>query len=106
MQRQRRTRPAEPAPFMSDVPFTQCTICLEAFASRGILWRLQCGHQFHKECWERNARSHATNQIKIAALGGIEALLKAMGEHPTHAEVQACTCWAMCNLTGNDANRR
>ena len=45
------------------------------------------------------------NQVKIAALGGIEALLKAMGAHPTHAEVQEQTCRALGNLAGNDANR-
>jgi hypothetical protein len=40
------------------------------------------------------AVNSAGNQAQIG-LGGIEALLKAMEEHPAHAGVQEAACWAL-----------
>ena len=38
------------------------------------------------------------NMVQIAALGGIETLLKAMEEHPAHSVVQEEACAALLNL--------
>ena len=44
-------------------------------------------------------------KVKIAAQGGIEALLKAMKDHPTHPGVQEGACWALFNLSFNAENK-
>ena len=48
------------------------------------------------------------NEVKIAAQGGIEALLKAMKEHPTIAGVQEKACWALLHIgwSNNDLQQR
>ena len=38
-------------------------------------------------------------------LGGIQAILKAMGEHPDNAEVQEEACGALKSLAANSANK-
>ena len=43
--------------------------------------------------------NNAENQVKIPNLGGIEALLKAMQDHPAHPEVQQAVCGALFNLS-------
>ena len=45
------------------------------------------------------------NQIQIAALGGIDDVLKAMRTHSLDAEVQRNACGSLWALTGNDANQ-
>jgi len=45
------------------------------------------------------------NQAQIAGLGGIEALVTAMKEHPAHAGVQEEACATLRNLTVNADNR-
>jgi len=44
-------------------------------------------------------------RVKMAALGGIEALVQAMGEHGASAAVQQHACAALCNLAVDDANK-
>ena len=44
------------------------------------------------------------NRKKVANLGGIEAILKAMNEHAAHAKVQETACEALDNLSFNDDN--
>ena len=46
----------------------------------------------------RNLAAHADSHFKIAALGGIDALLKAMEEHPAHAGMQEEACAALLNM--------
>ena len=38
------------------------------------------------------------NKVKIARLGGIEAILDALSGHKDDAEVQKQGCWALCNI--------
>ena len=57
-ERQERTRPSAQRPIITDGDFRQCAICLEHFGHRERLWRLQCGHMFHAECWDRMAHTH------------------------------------------------
>ena len=44
----------------------------------------------------------AANKIKIASLGGIEAIIKAMATHQDHNGVQENACAALRNLALND----
>ena len=41
---------------------------------------------------------NAENRIAIAAKGGIEAVVRAMGAHESSAEVQDAGCWALGNI--------
>ena len=43
--------------------------------------------------------------MKIGNLGGIEALLKAMKDHPAHPGVQEQACGALFNLAANAENK-
>jgi hypothetical protein len=45
------------------------------------------------------------NQVKIAALGGIEGVVAAMNVHFDNAGVQHRGCMALVNLAGKDANQ-
>ena len=47
----------------------------------------------------------STSALFGANLGGIEALLKAMKDHPTITEVQQQACAALYNLSGNAENK-
>ena len=62
LDRQRRTRPQAPIITIFDGDFRQCAICLEPFRYDDMLWRLQCGHTFHKDCWDRAAHTHVERQ--------------------------------------------
>ena len=42
------------------------------------------------------------NQVKIASLGGIEVIIKAMSTHKDHSGVQKNACGALGNLAVND----
>ncbi len=42
------------------------------------------------------------NRVKIASLGGIEAIIKAMSTHKDHNGVNARAFGALENLTAND----
>ena len=102
-QRQQRTRPGVDIPIVRDVEFTQCPVCLQEFQHRDIMWRLQCGHQYHKDCWERNSRTHIHNGIRGAPNEAPCAVCRGVGiivaEYPyagTH-EPEA----ALHTLTGN-----
>ena len=44
------------------------------------------------------AASNDANMVKVAALGGIEAILKAMGTHTHNADVQKQACGALGSL--------
>ena len=57
LDRQRRTRPQAPRITIFDGDFRQCATCLEFFRYVDKLWRLQCGHTFHVDCWDRAART-------------------------------------------------
>ena len=48
---------------------------------------------------------NADNQVKVAAAGGIEAVLGAMRQHGAVASVQEQGCRALWNLTANDDNK-
>eukprot|EP00959_Pyramimonas_sp_CCMP1952_P332775 6968572-Pyramimonas_sp.AAC.1 len=51
--RQMRIRPAATPPIISDGDFSKCAICLDLFMNHDKVWRLQCGHRFHAQCWDR-----------------------------------------------------
>ena len=54
----------------------------------------------------RSLALNDANSVKVAALGGIEAILKAMGTHTHNADVQKAACTALLSLTAsNDANK-
>ncbi len=42
------------------------------------------------------------NKVKIASLGGIEAIIKAMSTHKDHIGVQVNACRALWNLAANN----
>ncbi len=44
---------------------------------------------------------HIANRVKIASLGGIEAIIKAMSTHKDHSGVQKNACGALNNLAAN-----
>ena len=50
------------------------------------------------------AANNADNQARIAAAGGIEAVVRVMGEHQANAAVMQQACWALAYLAGLDAN--
>merc|ERR1712086_307539 len=68
LDRQRRTRPQAPAITIFDGDFRQCAVCLEQYVYGDKLWRLQCGHTFHKECWDRAARSPVWHLIATVSV--------------------------------------
>ena len=45
------------------------------------------------------------NKVKVAAEGGVGAIVSAMQHHPTHAKIQHAGCGALLNLTLNSANK-
>ena len=45
---------------------------------------------------------HIANEVKIASLGGIEAIIKAMSTHKDHIGVQENTCGVLRNLAVNN----
>ena len=45
--------------------------------------------------------SYVENQVKIASLGGIEAIVSAMKTHSGHEGVQEKGCMALVNLSAN-----
>jgi hypothetical protein len=69
-------------------------------------------HPAHSEvqeqaCWAlRNLAANADIQVNIAALGGIDDLLKAMEEHPAHAGVQEQACAALLNIGTSNRDRQ
>ena len=46
----------------------------------------------------RKFADNNNNQVKIASLGGIEAIIKAMNKHQDSAGVQASGSWALLNI--------
>ena len=58
-----------------------------------------------EETCSLNLAHNDDNQVKIAALGGIQAILKAMGAHADNAEVQEEACGALKSLAANAANK-
>ena len=48
---------------------------------------------------------HSFMVVEIAKQGGIDAIIKALGNHPDHAGVQEYGCGALMILAANDANR-
>ena len=45
------------------------------------------------------------NKVKVAAEGGVGAIVSAMQHHPTHAKIQHAACAALYNLTLNSDNK-
>ena len=57
-------------------------------------------------CWAlKNLAANADNQVKVAAEGGIRAILGAMQGHPASAQVQEAACLTLWNLALNDDNK-
>ena len=48
---------------------------------------------------------HSFMVVEIAKQGGIDAIIKALGNHPDHAEVQRRGCGALGSLAVNDDNK-
>ena len=44
------------------------------------------------------ADNNASNKAGIAAAGGIEAVVRVMGEHQANAAVMEEACWALCSI--------
>eukprot|EP00959_Pyramimonas_sp_CCMP1952_P071753 1498842-Pyramimonas_sp.AAC.1 len=53
LERQTRIRPSATPAIMSDGGCGKCAICLDQFMNHNEVWRLQCGHIFHAQCWDR-----------------------------------------------------
>ena len=58
-------------------------------------------------CWTlKNLACLADNQARIAAAGGIEAVVRVLGEHPIQhlakAAVMQEACWALGNIGWSD----
>jgi ribosome biogenesis protein Tsr3 len=57
-------------------------------------------------CWAlATLASNEANQVKIAELTCIEAVLAAMNAHFDSADVQENGCWALATLASNEANQ-
>eukprot|EP00959_Pyramimonas_sp_CCMP1952_P167333 3497135-Pyramimonas_sp.AAC.1 len=56
-------RPSATPPTISDGDFNKCAICRDHFMHHDEVWRLQRGHIFHAQCWERGARAHVDRQL-------------------------------------------
>eukprot|EP00959_Pyramimonas_sp_CCMP1952_P226726 4740580-Pyramimonas_sp.AAC.1 len=63
LERQTRTRPSATPPVISVGSCSKCAICLDQFIHYDKFWRLQCGHRFHAQCWDRVARAHVDRQL-------------------------------------------
>eukprot|EP00959_Pyramimonas_sp_CCMP1952_P449205 9405740-Pyramimonas_sp.AAC.1 len=60
-----RIRPSATPPIISDV-------------NRDKVWRLQCGHIFHAQCWDRVAHAHVDGQLAGALEGAASEALCAI----------------------------
>ena len=49
-----------------------------------------------------NLAAVAVNDSRIAAAGGIEAVVRVMGEHQANAAVMEQACWALGNIGWSD----
>ena len=49
--------------------------------------------------------AHEDNQLKVAELGGVTAVLAGLARHPTIAEVQRDGCWAIRKLAFHPDNQ-
>eukprot|EP00959_Pyramimonas_sp_CCMP1952_P258526 5403949-Pyramimonas_sp.AAC.1 len=65
-ERRARIGPSVAPPIIGDCDFTKCAICLEEFAHQGKVSRLECGHLFHAQCWDRVARARVERQLGCA----------------------------------------
>eukprot|EP00959_Pyramimonas_sp_CCMP1952_P213301 4462981-Pyramimonas_sp.AAC.1 len=63
LERRTRIRPSATPPVISDGDFNKCATCLDHFMHRDKVWRLQCGHIFHAQCWDRVAHAHVDRQL-------------------------------------------
>eukprot|EP00959_Pyramimonas_sp_CCMP1952_P212704 4450608-Pyramimonas_sp.AAC.1 len=63
LERQTRIRPSATPPLISDGDFNKGAICLGHFMHHDKVWRLQCGHIFHAQCWDRVAHAHVDRQL-------------------------------------------
>eukprot|EP00959_Pyramimonas_sp_CCMP1952_P261456 5466566-Pyramimonas_sp.AAC.1 len=63
LERQTRIRPSATPPTIVDGDFNKCAVCLDQFMHRDNVWRLQCGHIFHTQCWDRVAHAHVDRQL-------------------------------------------
>jgi len=52
-----------------------------------------------------NRAHNVDNKVKIAEVGGIEAVLKAMEAHKTSVRMQQQACWALCMQCNNAENQ-
>ena len=53
----------------------------------------------------RKLARNDSNKVRIAAEGGVGAIVKALKNHPADAKVQAAGCYALWNLTANAENQ-
>ena len=53
----------------------------------------------------QNLAINDANEVRIAAEGGVGAIVKALQNHPTNAKVQEAACLALASLTINSANK-
>eukprot|EP00959_Pyramimonas_sp_CCMP1952_P267315 5589085-Pyramimonas_sp.AAC.1 len=63
LDRQMRIRPATTPSIISDGDFSKRAICLDLFMNSDKIWRLQCGHIFHAQCWDRVVHAHVDGQV-------------------------------------------
>eukprot|EP00959_Pyramimonas_sp_CCMP1952_P250486 5235614-Pyramimonas_sp.AAC.1 len=77
--RQRRIRPSAMPPIISDCDLTKCTICLEEFLYHDKVWRLQCGHILHAQCWGRVAHARVGRQLEGAPSEAPCAICRGVG---------------------------
>eukprot|EP00959_Pyramimonas_sp_CCMP1952_P345934 7245119-Pyramimonas_sp.AAC.1 len=63
LERQMRIRPAATPPIISDGGSGKCAICLDLLMNHDKIWRLQCGHIFHAQCWDRVVHAHVDRQL-------------------------------------------
>eukprot|EP00959_Pyramimonas_sp_CCMP1952_P165540 3460442-Pyramimonas_sp.AAC.1 len=50
-------------PIISDGDFSKCAICLDLLLNHDKIWRLQCGHILHAQCWDRVVHAHVDRQL-------------------------------------------
>eukprot|EP00959_Pyramimonas_sp_CCMP1952_P319320 6681890-Pyramimonas_sp.AAC.1 len=63
LERQTRIRPSATPAIIIDGDFNKCARCQDHFMNRDKVWRLQRGHIFHAQCWDRVSRAHVDRQL-------------------------------------------
>ena len=100
LDRQRRVRPQAPSVTIMDTDFRQCVICLEQFRNDEVIWRLQCGHTFHKDCWNNVAHTHVQRQNRGDHIEAPCAVCRGTGT------IVAEFTWVLAGQPANDVDRQ